>query len=386
MKWELTTGGDVSATPAVDGDAVYVPDWAGNLYAVDRATGRAWQTSIARHGVPFDKARATPAVTEDKVISAPRALVRRRPGQGLRVRQVHRRAAVEHPGGPPPRGDHHPVGHGVRRRRLRRHRVAGRGARGLRARLPVLLFRGSMLALDLDTGAILWKTYMTPAGYTGQRRVGQLARDRHQARPGLHRHRQQLHVRRDRRWTASRRPRRPAAAAACLPADDHFDSILALDMRTGAIKWATRAMPFDTWTVDCIPSSVTGATVPSRRARTSTSARLRRCSRSRTATGKAIESSAPARRAASTGRSTPTPAPSVGDPGRARRDGRRAAVGLRGRRQARLHGQREQQRHPLGAAWRRRRPRGVWSGLDAATGASAVADTPAARRRHLRAR
>ncbi len=34
-----TTAGDVSATPAVDANTVYVPDWAGNLYAVDRQTG-----------------------------------------------------------------------------------------------------------------------------------------------------------------------------------------------------------------------------------------------------------------------------------------------------------------------------------------------------------
>ena len=30
-KWVFTTGGDVSATPTVDGDAVYFPDWGGNL-------------------------------------------------------------------------------------------------------------------------------------------------------------------------------------------------------------------------------------------------------------------------------------------------------------------------------------------------------------------
>ena len=29
VKWALTTAGDVSATPAVDADTVYVPDWAG---------------------------------------------------------------------------------------------------------------------------------------------------------------------------------------------------------------------------------------------------------------------------------------------------------------------------------------------------------------------
>src|SRR5215207_2054093 len=46
-KWEFTTGGDVSATPAVDGDTVYFPDRAGNLYAVNKKTGALrWQTRI----------------------------------------------------------------------------------------------------------------------------------------------------------------------------------------------------------------------------------------------------------------------------------------------------------------------------------------------------
>ena len=47
VKWQVTTAGDVSATPAVDGDTVYAPDWAGNLYAVDRKTGAVkWTASI----------------------------------------------------------------------------------------------------------------------------------------------------------------------------------------------------------------------------------------------------------------------------------------------------------------------------------------------------
>jgi polyvinyl alcohol dehydrogenase (cytochrome) len=48
VKWALTTAGDVSATPAVDADTVYVPDWAGWLYAVDKRTGALkWTTSRA---------------------------------------------------------------------------------------------------------------------------------------------------------------------------------------------------------------------------------------------------------------------------------------------------------------------------------------------------
>src|SRR5262245_19188940 len=49
MTWAFTTGGEVSATPAVDAENVYFPDWAGNLYAVSRATGqRVWKASIAQ--------------------------------------------------------------------------------------------------------------------------------------------------------------------------------------------------------------------------------------------------------------------------------------------------------------------------------------------------
>src|SRR5205807_9587233 len=38
-KWVFTTGGDVSATPTVGGDAVYFPDWGGNLFAVKKDSG-----------------------------------------------------------------------------------------------------------------------------------------------------------------------------------------------------------------------------------------------------------------------------------------------------------------------------------------------------------
>ena len=64
VKWEFATGGDVSATPAVDGKAVYFPDYAGNLYALDRDTGALlWQRQISDYtGVEGDFARSTPAI------------------------------------------------------------------------------------------------------------------------------------------------------------------------------------------------------------------------------------------------------------------------------------------------------------------------------------
>src|SRR4051795_8707606 len=39
VKWKFTTHGDVSATPAVVGGAVYFPDWGGYLNKVNASTG-----------------------------------------------------------------------------------------------------------------------------------------------------------------------------------------------------------------------------------------------------------------------------------------------------------------------------------------------------------
>jgi glucose dehydrogenase len=48
QKWVFTTGGDVSATPAVADGVVYFPDFAGNFYAVDATTGKqVWQKKVS---------------------------------------------------------------------------------------------------------------------------------------------------------------------------------------------------------------------------------------------------------------------------------------------------------------------------------------------------
>ena len=49
VKWVVETGGDVSATPAVDGTSVYVPDWAGNLF---KRTSRYARRIFLREEIP----------------------------------------------------------------------------------------------------------------------------------------------------------------------------------------------------------------------------------------------------------------------------------------------------------------------------------------------
>src|SRR5437899_5511077 len=85
-KWVFTTGGDVSATPTVDGDAVYFPDWGGNLFAVDKNSGSLiWSHKISEYdGVDGAISRVSPALVGDQVIL----------GDILSSNQVHNGATV----------------------------------------------------------------------------------------------------------------------------------------------------------------------------------------------------------------------------------------------------------------------------------------------------
>jgi len=70
VKWTLTTGSDVSATPTVANDTVYVPDWAGNLYAVRAGTGQLlWSRKISEYnGQSRSVSRVSPAIFGDMLI------------------------------------------------------------------------------------------------------------------------------------------------------------------------------------------------------------------------------------------------------------------------------------------------------------------------------
>jgi len=262
-KWAFTTDGDVSATPAVDATTVYFPDWAGNLYAVDKLTGALkWKASIpAATGVLLDKARATPAVTEDKVIVGT---------QGSAIAQAFG-CGICGPGGKvlafnkftgalvwSTQADSHPAAIITQSASVWDGRVyvgVASQEEALAALVPgyQLSFRGSMLALDLATGAILWKTYTAPAGYTGNAIWG--------SSPAIDTKRGQVYIGTGNNYSVpdgvlqcvKDAGNDPIAQSACLAPDDYFDTVLALDLKTGAIRWATRAIPYDAWTVDCIP-------------------------------------------------------------------------------------------------------------------------------------
>ena len=63
MKWTATMAGDVSATPAVVNDAVYVGDFGGMLWKLDAQTGAViWSRLVSDYtGIPGDIARTSPS-------------------------------------------------------------------------------------------------------------------------------------------------------------------------------------------------------------------------------------------------------------------------------------------------------------------------------------
>jgi polyvinyl alcohol dehydrogenase (cytochrome) len=117
-------------------------------------------------------------------------------------------------------------------------------------------FRGSVVALDAKTGKMLWQTFTVPdnhgvpGGYSG----GAVWQE-----PAIDAKRGSLYIGAGNNYTV------PVDVEACqneLPdydctaPDDYFDSVLALDLKTGAVKWARKGREFDTWTVACLTQKV----------------------------------------------------------------------------------------------------------------------------------
>jgi polyvinyl alcohol dehydrogenase (cytochrome) len=253
-KWRFTTGGYVSATPTVDATAVYFPDSAGNLYALHRATGiQIWTHKMSDYtGVTGATSRVSPAVDkghlflgdqlgQSKVRPGTDVLsVDAATGKLLWITSVESHIAAQITGSPTVYNGIVYVG-------------VSSGEEGLSesSTYACCTFRGSVVALDENTGKILWKTYDMPdnggkpGGYSGGAIWSALAIDSHRGT---------LYVATGNNYSA------PASVESCQDANptedcavanDYFDSILSLDQKTGAIKWGRRLQGYDIYTLAC---------------------------------------------------------------------------------------------------------------------------------------
>lgn len=254
VQWQFPTGGDVSATPALDANNAYFPDSAGNLFAVNRATGaQVWTHKISDYtGVANDYARTTPAIVGNALIFGDQAGKLGQPASIMAVDintgnllwktvadsfpfSIITQSAVAN-------GQDVYVGVSSFEELF--------AAVNPPSQPPYVCcqFRGSVLDLDAATGQIKWQTYTVPPGYSGGAVWG--------STNAIDTARGSLYV------TTGNNYSLPASVITCIGGDpnnaqgcldpaDHFDSILALDLNTGAVKWAFAALPSDAWNVNC---------------------------------------------------------------------------------------------------------------------------------------
>jgi polyvinyl alcohol dehydrogenase (cytochrome) len=257
-KWVFTTGGDVSATPTVDGDAVYFPDWGGNLFAVNKNSGRLiWSHKISEYdGVEGAISRVSPAVDGDQLIigdilsskevhnGANVMAVDRKTGDRRWITQVDSHPAAVITGSPVVFGGVVYIGVSSIEEGLATNPA-----------YPCCSFRGSVVALDAKNGTILWKTFDMPdnGGQTDQYSGGAVWQP-----PAIDPKRGTLFIGTGNNYTV------PADVVACQNAtptadctapDDFFDAALGLDLKTGQVKWSKKLQGSDTWTVACLTST-----------------------------------------------------------------------------------------------------------------------------------
>lgn len=294
LKWMFATSGDVTGTPTVDDGKVYVADWAGWVHRIDSATGTAdWSVLLSDStGFDGDFARSSISVAGGYVIVGNQA---GRTGQGgakLVALNKETGAMVW-----VTQLDPSPFSIVTMAPTVYRG-MAYVGVASFEelyaAFIPEVFFpccldRGSVVAVNVGTGAIEWQTYMAPeydyspdsdlgpfpavgVGANSPPRLGGDGRFSGNgvwgSAPAIDRKRNQLYVATGNNYSAPDSYHTCIAAAAdddaalaCNDPENYFDSVVALDLDTGAVQWGTHAYAYDTWNVACAAYLI-GGTIP----------------------------------------------------------------------------------------------------------------------------
>lgn len=274
--WVFTTGGSVSATPTVAGDAVYFPDWAGNLYAVNRFTGQLiWTHKISDYEPAFPNSisRSSPAIYGDELIlgdmedpnadhqGANMLAVDRNTGNLRWITKVENYHAAIISGSPVVFAGTVYVGVSSNEESTLAHEPSYH---------LCCAFRGSVVALDAETGGLLWQTYDMPDNHGA---LDQYSGGAIWQPPAIDPARGLLYIGTGNNYTvppAVEACQQNTAAAGntstdCTAAKDYFDTALALELRTGQVRWAHKLYyategavhwsyktePYDAWTTGC---------------------------------------------------------------------------------------------------------------------------------------
>jgi polyvinyl alcohol dehydrogenase (cytochrome) len=253
-KWTFRTapGSGVWATPTEEGGVVYFPDSKGYLYAVDAATGhQIWSDYLPAiaPGLPATTlSRTSPVVDGGELIlgdqqpeyttgsGAHLLAVSRYTGKLIWITTVDAHPAAIMTGAPVLSGNVVYTGVSSNEESLETNPL-----------YPCCTFRGSVAALDAQTGRLLWKTYTIPpnGGMAGGYSGGAVWGSTPVVDPATH----LLYVGTGTNYTVPAGVCETPTQTGCTPPapGDHLDSVLALDLATGAIRWAKRTEAADVW-------------------------------------------------------------------------------------------------------------------------------------------
>jgi polyvinyl alcohol dehydrogenase (cytochrome) len=252
-KWSYTTHGDVSARAAVVNGVAYFPDWGGYLHAVNTATGGAvWSKPVSAFGVPSafgppPVARTTPAVVKGRLYIGTQDgawLLAIDAATGNLIWKTQLESPANDPfaiisASPVVVGGTVFTGVASIEEAIAANPLYAACCKA----------RGSVVAVNANTGAIKWKTYTVPADYNG----GGVWGSNPVVDGGT------VFVGTGNNYT---KPKDNAAssipgvtygaciagggtAATCNAADNYIDSILALDVGNGKIRWGRKLLTWD---------------------------------------------------------------------------------------------------------------------------------------------
>jgi polyvinyl alcohol dehydrogenase (cytochrome) len=250
-RWTLTVAGSVDATPAVVNGAVYFPDTGGKFWKVDARTGKViWSVSVPQlSGTAKSFSRTSPAYADGMVFIAAN------PGAHLIAIDAatgKRRWMTQLDAHPAALLTSSPVVDGERL-----YMTVSSREQAMAAATPgyaCCTFRGSLVALDIHTGAIVWKAHTMPdnagkaGGFSGGAALAIPAVD---AGNGI------IYFASDHQYT------QPASVVACLiaarddwkkgcyPPDARFNSLIALNLKTGQPRWSFFGAGADVYRLAC---------------------------------------------------------------------------------------------------------------------------------------
>jgi polyvinyl alcohol dehydrogenase (cytochrome) len=265
-RWVATLGGDISARAAVVNGVVYVPDWGGNISAINANTGKTlWTHPLSYYGLATGTvARTSPAVVNGLVYLGTQYNASGPTGWLLALNAVTGEKVwmVQ-----PDTSNAFPVitaSPTVVLGMVFVGMTSNEEFAAASSSYPCCSARGSVVALDAFTGRKLWQTFNVPQGYSGGNVWG--------SSPVVDPLRLTVYVGTGNNYSIPTDPAYTACIAAggtapsCLSPNDHVDSIVALNMLTGAVRWTTRLTTWnqtqygvtngsDFWNVGCIYGS-----------------------------------------------------------------------------------------------------------------------------------